>query len=1029
MSLLAVIWCLAGAAPAWAGHQPFRCSPAVPPPPIVLPFDSASGKGFDFERLAKLQSYQLDADPGGSAFRAARYLREAIARMTGRAQEVRSGQDMSAGYVLTTREFAPPEIRNDPAVQRGLANTGEDDYNHREAFYLRTEPNRVLVVANTSDGLQHGVVALLETAGYEVLGMGPDWTYVPDYHQKELVFDVEFSDRPGFYIRGLWATSGQDRGVGTLQAVSDPEDEPVGVSYERWRIGTHQAGQSMPGFPGHSLQSYHRAVLERMKDTGSTEGFLVSQCAIGAETDRPAANAANQGELWIGSEPKVLRAWISTGTEWKEQNLLSLQANLDLSVPLVRETILQSLKQRSETFFAKNPDDVLVFGTEPEDGAGYGDFQRLARYPNWYPDYLEERHLPFGRPYVLNGFKGLNQPAEEWDGTSPGDTVFAFNNWLLREYDAWIDSLPADQRFTSTGKSKKAAIRCSLYSYNYHDVPPDFNLDPRIRVMIASYPKHRGSGKWRAFVSQQDMAQAFRIMLPREPSGDYWIISLAYYNDFGLNGIGGSHQPATLRKGIADAYAAGFRALNAETDFNFGKSGLEYYLYCKLLWNPHLTDEELAAMRDRWLLRAFGSGWREIKSYYDLMAPENDLVNAPNKWAKAVQLVQAADLRLDPAREPDAKQRLDDLKQFWYFYYLQDTGDVEAKSAAFREFLWKGQMSYMTAMHGPVRRYFQTNAVKDAAGPAWNSGPAHFTARETAAWWPKVVDHWKVVPVTNFGEGKLADETPAGKVDLNDLVSVREFDAGPADVPFYYNSGYGKTARILTVAQREKQEIGFSLVWNYKPEDNFYTEKDVAYGVELWNPIAREWESLVDKSIASVSSQKVIDKSGSPLQIATVRFPAPRRGTYRFDLGYGGNGARLTIPSFDARTGEFGAPQSLSYSGPQPALTQSPVFVYLPKGTRTLDLEVWDSANNKSLRFHSGLPATGMTVTRTVDVSALGTHVVPVNPGEDGSLVEILGNGFAFPYLYSVPSVWSKAPRALLVPRAIAVADGLTIRQ
>ncbi|MCA9067374.1 MAG: hypothetical protein KDA84_00525, partial [Planctomycetaceae bacterium] len=45
---------------------------------------------------------------------------------------------------------------------------------------------------------------------------------------------------------------------------------------------------------------------------------------------------------------------------------------------------------------------------------------------------------------------------------------------------------------------------------------------------------------------------------------------------------------------------------------------------------------------------------------------------------------------------PDAQQRLDDLKQYWYFYYLIDTGAMEAKSPEMVEFFWKGQMSYMT---------------------------------------------------------------------------------------------------------------------------------------------------------------------------------------------------------------------------------------------------------------------------------------------------------------------------------------------
>ena len=35
-----------------------------------------------------------------------------------------------------------------------------------------------------------------------------------------------------------------------------------------------------------------------------------------------------------------------------------------------------------------------------------------------------------------------------------------------------------------------------------------------------------------------------------------------------------------------------------ETDFNFGKYGLAYYLMSKVLWNARLTAEQLDAIRD-----------------------------------------------------------------------------------------------------------------------------------------------------------------------------------------------------------------------------------------------------------------------------------------------------------------------------------------------------------------------------------------------------------------------------------------------
>jgi hypothetical protein len=658
---------VAETAPPFIAAQP---DPAAPLPPIVLQHEPAAQTGFDWNRIRNFAWYQ--ADPGKATQLAVLYLREAVQRMTGRELTVVSTNDLSHGIVLTLFRAAPADIRNDRAVLAALRNTGADAYNANEAFFVRTETNRIVIVAHTEYGLSHGVVELLESVAYQTLGMGPNWVHVPDYRRRPLVFALRRSGRPGYYLRSLVATSGQSYGVGTLfQQALTPPDENVDASYARWLVGTRLAGQSMPHFPGHALQAYHRAVLAQMRERKTGEGFLVEHADVGTDSRRPPASAANAGHLWVNDDPAgspaAGKVFLSDGARWEEQDPAQIGVNLDLSVPFVRAIVLEAFKRNSAAFFEKNPDEVFVFGTDTEDGGGDAVLAKTLRYPNWYPEYLARAGVAFGRPYALHRFKGLNQPRELWDPAAASDHLFGFNNWLLREYDRWIDSLPPAHRATATGKSKKEQVRCSFYSYNYHDVPPNFNLDPRIRVMIASYPKHRGWGQWKNFRSQVDLAQAFKVMLPREPSGDYWIISLAYYWDSTSSGIAGSESAGAVHRTLQDEYRAGIKALCCETDFNFGKSGLTYYLYSKMLWNPHLTAAELEALRERWLQRAFGSAWREMKAYYDFMTPANFTVNAPNYWAQAIRLIDAADRRLAGANEPDAQRRLDDLKQFWYF--------------------------------------------------------------------------------------------------------------------------------------------------------------------------------------------------------------------------------------------------------------------------------------------------------------------------------------------------------------------------
>lgn len=998
---------------------------------IVLQYDPAAKTGVEWEKAKALPWY--DGTPANTMKYAVNYLVDGIRRMTGKELPVVSRNDLASGIVLTTLAGAPKSMQTDPEIVQALRNTGKDGYNDREAFFIRSEPRRVLLVANTAGGLANAVTVLLESVEYEVLGMGPDWIFVPDYHRRPLTFSLKQAGRPGFYIRGLGGTSGQVYGVGTLftSKLGDPADELVDVSYNRWLIGTHMKTASMPGFPGHAMQGFHRAVIDAMRRQHLTEGFLVPHCTIGQPTDRPPAVPANAGDMWI-DEAANGQVCISNGKEWGVQSLAEIGANLDLSVPLVRDIVFSRMKEASEAFFTDHPDDVFVFGTDPEDGGGYQALDRLLRYPNWYPDYLAKEGLPFGRPYVLHGFLGLDQPRELWDPTMASDIVFGFDNWLLHEYDRWIAAKPATEQLTTTGKKKIDRVRLSNYSYNYHDVPPDFNLDPRIRLMIASYPKHRGAGKWKNYLSHTDLAKAFQIMLPREPSGDYLILSLSALSDLGVGGIppAWSNSAAYLQKEYSGLYQAGMKAINAEMDFNFGRMGLGYYLIAKMLWNPGLSSTQLDALRDRWFKRAFGSGWQEMKAYYDFMTPERYPVNAPNTWARAIRYIEAAERKIDPVREPDARRRLDDVKQFWYLHYLEDIGKATPEARELKEFAWKGQMSYITAMHAVTRMIFKTNDAAAAAGPEFINGPAHFTHDETQAWWRKILDHWKITPVTLFADAKLANGKRGKEIDLNDLVLVKEFQCAIPDDRFWYNSGFMKPVKFLTTARKTGDDIGFMIIWPYNPDDGYYRQKDFFYGVDAWNMGTKSWDAIVDKTMFFKRSREITLK-GTKYQLVDVHMKAPRDGTYRFDLGYGGNASPVSSLDFDLEGDRYAGNShgGFTYFLNAEGWTQAPVYFYVPKGTKSLDLEVWDTYGGKKLTLYRGLPAAGLAETRTIDISRMGTHTIALQPGEDGTVAKIAGNGFAFPFLYSVPQLWAKTPSVLLVPRGIAAADGLTTVQ
>jgi hypothetical protein len=1024
-------------------------------PPIVVQYDAATQSGANWAELGAPQWNENSA--AANICRAANYLRDGLKRMTGREFPVVSSNDLSHGIVLTLLKNASPEIRGDAEIQKALQQNSQSVYSANEAFYLRSEKNRLLIVSNSAYGLTDAVAELLEAVDYEVLGMGPDWVYAPDYKDKPLVFSINRADHPSFLERDLYATGAQQIGNGTLMSgLTDPADETVDASYHRWKIGTRMYGQSLSDntvlpYATHALTTYHRAVLEKMRETATTKGFL-ADIKVGLQEQRPAAAPEWKGFFWINSDapgtPGYDKIAACDGAQWTESPLPQyFERPLDVSVPFVREIIFADMKRQAETEFKAHPDEPFLFVPEPEDG-GVDDAERLRTLAdkNWYPEYLAQEKMPFGRPYLLNGFKGLNQPKELWDASSASDHIYGLSTYLLHEFDKWIDSLPPEQRLTSTGKSKKQLVRCNLLSYNWHDVPPNFNPDPRLRVMVATFAKHRGSGKWEKIATKEDMAGALRVLLPLEPVGDYSILSSAFYHDGGPEGIPLSGWD-TSSAGIADEYHrlynAGFRAIRRETDLNFGKYGLGYYLASKVLWNASLTSKGLEAIRDRWFVRAFGSGWHEMKAYYDFMLPENYPVNSPNSWAKAIRFIDAADQKLDGAKEPDAQRRIDDVKQYWYAHYLMDSGKYTVNSPEVKEFLWKVQMSYMVSTFALAARDFNNQLdIKAIVGDKISAGPAHYTHEEMQAWWPKVLEYWKLTPVQVFADATLANGKPARTVDLNDLVPVKEFDSTPKDVPFRYQSGYYKNPTFLMVAAKKDDRIGFKLLWPYFAHHAYNDAKKVSYGVDMWNAERKSWEPWIDKSMTSAPSTEVLVRQGSSdvqwalniqgvesksLQVVDVQFKAPRPGVYRFSVGNGGNGALLTSPAYDIETGEYSARTGFTFVGELEGLNQSGTYIYIPKGTKSLDLDTWAKGTNLSVTLHKGLPAAGMTVSRKVDVSEPGTHTIALQNGEDGSLALLESIGINFPFLHSVPGLWAKSPAALLMPRGIAQADGLTI--
>ncbi|HOK80954.1 MAG TPA: hypothetical protein PK165_07595, partial [bacterium] len=135
-------------------------------PPIVIQYNAEMKTGYYVDFSKPIVWY--DSSPAATMGRAAIFVQEGIEKMTGKKVPTVCSNDISKGIILLTINGAPEKLKKDPDVKKALSNNGKDAYNEKEAYFIKSEPDRVLVIANNPKGIIAGVVDLMESTGYEI---------------------------------------------------------------------------------------------------------------------------------------------------------------------------------------------------------------------------------------------------------------------------------------------------------------------------------------------------------------------------------------------------------------------------------------------------------------------------------------------------------------------------------------------------------------------------------------------------------------------------------------------------------------------------------------------------------------------------------------------------------------------------------------------------------------------------------------------------------------------------------------------
>lgn len=194
------------------------------------------------EQGRALQAIVISATASDATKAVAAELADTLSRIAGAKFDVQTG-DGSRGITLgTLAEFPNPSLAKPLEIR--------DTYDGKEAFAIRTEKDRLLLIGATDLGVSHAAMRLLEHLGCRWFFPAKEWEVVPQ--RRELSVSLDESDRPRILARRIWYGYGAfvDKGGSALK------------DYEAWTRHNRMAS-SFRVSAGHAWQ----AILAANKKT------------------------------------------------------------------------------------------------------------------------------------------------------------------------------------------------------------------------------------------------------------------------------------------------------------------------------------------------------------------------------------------------------------------------------------------------------------------------------------------------------------------------------------------------------------------------------------------------------------------------------------------------------------------------------------------------------------------------------------------------------------------------------------------
>lgn len=500
-----------------------------------------------------------------------------------------------------------------------------------------------------------------------------------------------------------------------------------------------------------------------------------------------------------------------------------------------------------------------------------------------------------------------------------------------------------------------------------------------------------------------------------------------------------------LPREFAEQAKAGASVAVLETEDNFGRYGLGYYLAARLMWKP---DADIAALLDDFFQKAFPDASSDMRRYYELFDPrDRSLLVTRDTLAQATILLQRAGNAAERAHDVGERARIDELKSFihhnalwWQIYRAPHCGVSSCAAGATAcqprpqcaaDALQPSLVRELAEWDYRIRHSYMTSYRHDRIIASFDA-PLQFGLAEfkNSTYWERgsAPTHEEVEAAFAKDLRVFAPQPVAQRTWSGDPVAV-PFD-GPAVASDISNSN--KTLTLAVVVRGGHADLRLHSGRSADPSIVASRPAETFPPVRVWlSDVGGKPLTSADGSALSSSLPAQLATNEPEQTVSFEHIPAPAGVAEGADFGVlahvDAGGYKVLIHAKSDSSLALALDKQ-----PRPLnvpLSPTGSYFYVPKGTTAIHY----AYNRGRVSLGTNLISIPLQDHEFVDAD---NHVYRVNAapqelvsvrvprGQDGKLWRIRGLVANQLWFYNVPPYLTASPASMVLPRDLAAADG-----